>query len=73
MNDKTDDVAAIVAVIYLIGALLAFGHSAANNKTCEDAIQKSMVCNMVGGAVAGMLWPFYWTWVGFDALKRGDV
>lgn len=57
--------------VYLIGAIIAFGHSAAGNSgRCnlpkEIAEGGCMGQAAIAGIFAGAAWPLYWSWEAFD-------
>lgn len=57
----------IAAAIYLAGAVIAFGHSAAGNSgrcnlPAEIAEGGCMGQAAIAGLFAGTFWPLYWSW-----------
>jgi hypothetical protein len=45
----------IIAAIYIIAAILTFGHAANNSAVPEAAKSDGLV-------LISMFWPFYWSW-----------
>lgn len=56
---------------YAFGAVLTFGHAAANVECNLDRSRGCAEQSVAGGFAAGAFWPFYWSWVAFDAEGRG--
>jgi hypothetical protein len=71
-----DERKAIVAgVIYGIAAIITFGHGAANTGT--RCLKDEAVCNAnldapMNGMMAGVFWPFYWSWEVASQFERGE-
>lgn len=72
----------IIPIIYLVLALLTFGHAANNSHkqfqmelaACEQGANQSM-CGLayadespLVGAVSAALWPLYWSWELFEMV-----
>lgn len=61
---RFERIAAWSAGIYLVMAVVTFGHAAAHHPPCIETERK--YCPEDGKALAGMgaaiLWPFYWSW-----------
>jgi hypothetical protein len=52
---------------YALCAVLTFGHAAANTECTRDRVQECTEEAALNGALAGLVWPLYWSWVAFDA------
>lgn len=69
----------ILAALYLVVAIVTFGHAAsARYGTVHDEYIECMrepdkICfrdnttPTIAGLSAAIFWPFYWSWVAFDA------
>jgi hypothetical protein len=56
---------------YAFCAVLTFGYAAANETECAAKARDVAKCQATSAAAAGIFWPFYWSWVAFDA-EGGD-
>lgn len=61
-------------VLYLVVAVVTFGHSASGweCRAKEEVVQcdASYTPKFVfGGVFAGIFWPLYWSWVGWENVR----
>lgn len=67
MRNENDGIAMkllfIGAAVYFSMSLFTFGYSAANNIHCEERKFLKEECIVSGAGLAGILWPFYWSWI----------
>jgi len=57
---------------YALAGTLAFGHSAANFECHHQNPPQCSFSAAIGGLFAGVTWPLYLSWVGFDEGGEGE-
>ncbi len=57
--------AILAAVIYILVAILTFGHAAANASVTPEHFDPSGD-RTATGVMAGLFWPLYWSWEMFE-------
>lgn len=58
--------AILAAVIYLLAAILTFGHSASRSTLGDTPMVSAVERRAATGVMAGLFWPLYWSWEMFE-------
>ena len=58
--------AILAAVIYILVAILTFGHSAARSTLGDTPMASAVERRAADGMMAGIFWPLYWSWEAFE-------